>query len=511
MISKVEIVDIDSIHIDKENPRSRDPLRFELVKQSIRVFGHILPTYVDPEGNIIISGSQRTAAGRELGFPNTAVTFLPVQKDTASTPALTRLGMNILANTITNDTTHIGATIIDHLEAAEAERLVGLLADMPTCPEEDWPVLSVVSESVAELLEANPEIDYLVTPGVRAASTSERSYKWTIPIVVTDGLKLVNGASRLAAAQLKHRETIECVHIKAGHAELAGKVMNKISMDHDLTAAAETFRSGPWLNHFRARTSLGKTWNGWSHPSLTANAFSLGYEPHRKKWIEEHGTYIADLGAGHIAQSGTLNVNGIKAVPFEPFVVPLGGQIPCIETTRKVCGKFLEEIARGRKFDSVFIADVLNQVPYRKDRFMLCTLGHALCSRSTNFYTKTMSEAHYKVHATTDRSTSTGTDPVLGPEERTLIFGISSGRPIIQKYHTKADLENILSPLWRTCTYRHADRSWYVKCQSPKRVNPSLLRSALEFEFNLPFHNGERLGLHEVACEAFSERLGMDI
>lgn len=52
--------------------------------------------------------------------------------------------------------------------------------------------------------------------------------------------------------------------------------------------------------------------------------------------------------------------------------------------------------------------------------------------------------------------------------------------------------------------------SWYMEVSDPK-IDPAALAAALDFEFELPYPDGSRLGLSDRARKAFEHRLGITL
>jgi hypothetical protein len=48
-------------------------------------------------------------------------------------------------------------------------------------------------------------------------------------------------------------------------------------------------------------------------------------------------------------------------------------------------------------------------------------------------------------------------------------------------------------------------------CAKPLKINKERLKTAIAFEFDLPYPDGTRMGLVEEALEAFSKRLGVKL
>ena len=69
----------------------------------------------------------------------------------------------------------------------------------------------------------------------------------------------------------------------------------------------------------------------------------------------------------------------------------------------------------------------------------------------------------------------------------------------------------MFSKLWNGRKYWPGGNVFYFRLNAPKRVNPKVLRAALEFEFDLPYADGTRMGLVDMALQAFSKRLGVKL
>lgn len=80
--------------------------------------------------------------------------------------------------------------------------------------------------------------------------------------------------------------------------------------------------------------------------------------------------------------------------------------------------------------------------------------------------------------------------------------------PKVQKYHTAREFYD----LWITA-FRWVKAELYQSgcvtaiCKDPLPVDAGQLRKSIEFEFDLPYPSGERMGLVDEALAAFSERL----
>jgi len=67
----------------------------------------------------------------------------------------------------------------------------------------------------------------------------------------------------------------------------------------------------------------------------------------------------------------------------------------------------------------------------------------------------------------------------------------------------------IFAPCFRTVKrLEMITKFWYMEAADPI-VDPAALAAALDFEFELPYPDGSRMGLSQRAREAFEHRLGI--
>jgi hypothetical protein len=85
-------------------------------------------------------------------------------------------------------------------------------------------------------------------------------------------------------------------------------------------------------------------------------------------------------------------------------------------------------------------------------------------------------------------------------------LGDSLATPKAQKFHTQDEARQMFDKFWTKVDFWPGGNIFYFRLSSPKRVSPTVLRQALEFEFDLPFHDGSRLGLADAAVESFKGR-----
>lgn len=509
----IEVVDLADISLDHLNARKRDDGRLLALMASLSRFGHVLPVVVSDDG-LIVSGHQRSEAARRLG-----ATKVPVLR-TKSMPELERASRLLLLNLATNDSQgrlnfrQLG----DDLDPSDLAERLRMLPEIDVDDPDHWPCMSTEEVPLTAIVEDNQE----VIPGERgfegAWTLSRGRYGLRLPIVVDKAGKVVSGRLRLSAAMWGRYETWPVVRVEQIDTDLLSACLNDLSMSYDLEGYQDTLRSSVWLNHLWNRRHLGQGFIHWTAPGLPSNKFDVLDPEVAARFRAIHGNYLADIGAGHMNETALLNKAGFRCVAFEPYLLDKSST-PNLETTRRMVGVFLAEIARGDAFDSVFLSSVLNQVPFETDRFRVLTLVHALCGPSTVAYISTMhrGEPSWKAYQA-ERQRAIRRDGyrqvdllVEGMEEGTYVSSMAAGRAMVQKFHTAEELRHLTSQLWRDVQIDQATKHLHVRAARPKPINPTLVRKMIEHEFNLPWPGGERLGMVAEATAAFEQRLGISL
>lgn len=501
-----EVVRVDDLHPDPVNPRERIESRAVALRLSLLKFGHLMPIVADTEGTIC-SGHQRLQSLIELGADVAPVLRVPVPRDLIHRGA--RLMLFNLASADIGDRVRHDPSADQAAFDSVVERLEGRPTIDLNDPEQ-WPCMRATEQPVARLAAANDDLALGADSKVDGTITLARSpYNVRLPILATAEGALVAGRQRLAAAVMSGAEDWPVVVTEAD--PLIADAMNVIAMGYAATPLEDVARASVWLNPMWRRKVLGRGMIFYVDPKVHTAEFDLAARA--DEWKAKHGTYVADLGAGHMGESALLNSVGVRSVAFEPFLVPPGEGMPNQEQTRKMMRLFLAEIARGRPFDSVFLSAVLNQVPFEMDRFRVVTLAHALCSPSTTAYVSTLG-----THASAWRTFESGrmssrtlqTDlRVGGFEPHTQVTSLGQGRVMIQKWHSEEELRHLLGQLWSTLVVHKPSDSFFVEASNPRPIRASLVRRMIEHEFDLPWPDGSRMGMVDEAKAAFSQRLGM--
>lgn len=79
-------------------------------------------------------------------------------------------------------------------------------------------------------------------------------------------------------------------------------------------------------------------------------------------------------------------------------------------------------------------------------------------------------------------------------------------KPKVQKYHTEKEFHQLWTPLFRSVRVKEMSNNITAACAHARTVDPGRLREAIEFEFDLPYPDGTRMGLVEAAKAAFLQR-----
>lgn len=95
--------------------------------------------------------------------------------------------------------------------------------------------------------------------------------------------------------------------------------------------------------------------------------------------------------------------------------------------------------------------------------------------------------------------------------EPNTVLGDISNHPKVQKGHTEEEMREIFAPCFGTVKRLDMiSKFWYMEITDPK-IDPAALAAALDFEFELPYPDGSRMGLSKRAREAFEHRLGITL
>jgi hypothetical protein len=500
------LVPIDRVRPSAYNPRMADPARLDLIALSIRKLGWLLPVYADAGGEIL-SGHQRHLVADRMGL-----THVPVET-VAAMPLHERKAVNIMFNRGTNDMSMSDTpeTLTEALQQSSIYALAEALPDLsPDDPASFYPCLTTQRVPIKPVLKANlGRWDQYATNMARALYSKGIN----MPIILRRDNTVVNGIGRLENSAQKGKPAINVITLDDAQADFAAVMLNLLSMDFDIHRRYEDLlRHNSFRRLRRSRRYLGRGFVSEMTGSKSANTFDITDPVDLARWKAFYGTCVVDFGAGHLHETDLLRAQGIEVHPFEPYRVDGQEDIDKLGSIA-LAREFLETVASGRLFDSVFIASVLNSVPFQRDREHIATICAALCGPHTGLYAVASS-----VKATGWRNAN-GNHLLNATDGKTIAFaldyepGIRLGdfkeKPKVQKYHTPAEFYDLFSPHFESVQVRYQGNNVVAVCRTPKPVDADRLHAALAFEFDLPYPDGSRMGLVEEAIAAFSCRVGV--
>lgn len=504
--TKCELVPVARLAPSAYNPRLTDPARLALIELSIRKLGWLLPIYATPEGEIL-SGHQRHLVAQRMGLKLVPVTY------TENMPLPERKAINIVFNRGTNDLQpwETPKNLTEALEQSNVHALAKAITDKRPGQYEFYRCLQAVPLPVKDLARINAG-----HWKQHAANVSRALQRRGIdmPIIVTPDQRVVNGIGRLQNAAKLKKMTVEAVQIPANEATLAGAMLNLLSMDFDLHRRyKDLLRFNSFRRARRTRAYLGRGMVFAVVGSKPANTLDIMRPAHRARWTRVYGEQVLDFGAGHLHETELLRKAGIHCTPFEPYRLGEGAEIDkrqSIELTKA----FLVAVPKTQ-WSSIFISSVLNSVPFEEDRAHIVRICAALCGPGCKVYAAASSTQQ------TDWKSAMGAQYLNSKDSGTLSFALDyedgiklgefSSKPKVQKYHTAAEFKALFKAAFERVQVQEVSNNVEDMAADPKPLDRRALRKALEFEFDLPYPDGSRMGLALEARRAFAERLGVTL
>ena len=498
-----KLVSIDDVRPSTYNPRKADPARLKIIELSLRKLGWLLPIYADQDGEIL-SGHQRHLVATRMGekeIPVCTVKRMSLNE---------RKAINVAFNRGTNDMHHSDTP--DNLQAAlERVDVFELAKNMPD-KEGRYPCMDAEQVSVAELVKHNKGrwISYARN---LAIMLEKRGIE--MPVVATRDYKIVNGIGRLENAAAKKRKTVPVVWITDEEAALSDAMLNLLSMDFDLhTRYADLLRHNSFRRARQVRKDLGWGFIFTQKRGRNTKSFDIEEPDHLAAWKKTHGSVVLDFGAGHLTETEMLRAAGVYVTPFEPYRLGEDGIInkkESIELTRA----FLDDVARGVQYSSVFISSVLNSVPFQEDREHIATICGALCDDKSRLYAVALARSSHNwrnisgEHQLSERRIK---ECVFRLEyEPGIALGDFQSKPKVQKYHTPKEFYDLFKPHFENVQVKTKGENVTAICAKPFCIKASSLKKSIEFEFNLPYPDGSRMNLIDEAKDAFSKRLDIKL
>lgn len=504
----MKLVNVTDIAPSTYNPRVADPARLDLIELSLRKLGFLLPLYATPDGEII-SGHQRHHVAYRMGAKQVPL-FITRPMDLAE-----RKGVNIVFNRATNDLgqSDTVAKINDHLKAADVIQLAEDMPDKVVDTPEFYPCLSVKQHPIAPFLKANQ--GRWKNYALNLAKTLKRR-GLAMPIVATRDYRVVNGIGRLQHYAELGESEVPVVFVSDAEGELAEAMLNYLSMDFDIHRRYEDLlRHNSFRRLRQVRGSLGRGFIFAVAGDATAKSFDVTQPENRDRWIGKFGRCVLDFGAGHLHETRILRKLGITVTPFEPYRVGESNEIDK-EDSIALTQEFLHAIGTDKlQYTSIFISSVLNSVPFKADREHIVCICAALAHEQTRLYAVASASNHINIkqlngyHSLNERQSS-GVLFQLDYEDGITLGDIATS-PKVQKYHSQKEFYDLFKEFFEMVHVDECNQNVQAICAKPRKVSAKRLKAALEFEFDLPYPDGTRMGLVDQAKQAFSNRLGIKL
>lgn len=510
----IKLVPIDAVKASEYNPRRNDEKRLALAELSLRKLGFLLPIYADEHGEIL-SGHQRQLVARRMGFPEIPVEYVS-EKELGE-----RKAVNVLFNRATNDLQKQDtcAIVKKRLYEMDIQAMTEALPDIEPGSPESYPcVYALRRMDTVKLAKANHRNFDAHTK--QLAKSLERKIRAFMPIVIGEEGNVINGIGRLQTAAEASRKVVPCVQIKKEQEAFASAMLNLLSMDFDMESNyADDLRFNSFMRERNTRetdaagnAALGDGFFKGVFPKNNGRDFCILDGAALETWKRHYGSSVVDFGAGKLSNTRTLRKAGINVSAFEPYFVTMGDKIHK-EKSLEIASRFLDEVEAGTPYSSVFISSVFNSVPFMTDRKQIeDMIAAALCYRDGMVVCWCQSDkAPQFVNTKKKFLTAEKTLTFDLDYEPNTILGDLGEHPKVQKGHTEAEMREIFTPCFGKITRLELiSKFWYLEAENPK-VDPAALAAALDFEFELPYPDGTKMGLSARAREAFEHRLGIKL
>lgn len=489
---------IGKVSPDTKNPRKPDPARIGLLHLSLAKLGFIMPVYALKDG-MLLSGHQRRTVSMERGIKKIPVVTIDVAKKDIQ-------GINILFNRATNDFNAFD-TGGNSQERLSLEGVIEAAEDLPDFEGEEWLCLSCAEKPITKYGK-NDAARYDKKAAVLAASVRLMGIR--IPVVVSKSGHVVNGIHRLFDAKEAGEKTWPIIEIPDDVATVALNFLNYLSMDfHVDDDFAKMMRYSAYRRPQNNRGNVPKAYRYWANGGRTLldrDSYSTDYW---RKFRDLHGQDLMDFGAGLCKVKPFLEARGMRCSEFEPYRIDPEGEVgtPDPSYSRMKAAEFLDEIADGRRFTSIFLASVMNSVPFPQDRMAVLAIVHALSNKDTCIYgtCRDISDFNYEYGGIRNANY------FVFDSEPGVRIGDVMRNPKVQKFMTQEEARNMFSRLWNKIELSPGGNVFYYKLSAPKGMNPRVLAQAIDLEFELPYSDGSVMGLSAYAKSAFSKRLGVKI
>jgi hypothetical protein len=499
----IRLVPVGDLRPSAYNPRQADEERLALVELSLRKLGFLLPLVADEAGEIISGHQRHLVAVESLGLAEVPVLRVKIEDEDK------RKALNIVFNRATNDM-RVGDHSPDMTRALMERRVVDLAAALPDA-EDLARCLKTEAVPVSKLAKwARSSYD----PHMRnMARALERRAGVTLPVVATKGGRVVNGAGRVQYASETERASLPVVWISEAEADFAHAMLNLLSMDFTIKERyADLLRHNSFRRAFLRREHLGTGFTFLVNKKGGAE-FNIADPKAAAVWRRTYGNSVVDFGAGHMHETRLLRAAGIHVAAFEPYRTEKNEILK--DESVALGREFLADVASGRPYSSIFVSSVLNSIPFEEDRDHVMVLCAALMGEGSRFFCNPLSVndscwtavmGEKKMNFRRQKTASFKLDYEPG-----VLLGDFMDKPKVQKYYTGEEAYRMLKRAFGKVSVKPEGHFLAAMAADPLPLDVGKLRRAIEFEFDLPYPDGSRMGLVSEALAAFSARIGRTI
>ena len=508
-----KLVPIDAVRASEYNPRKNDEKRLALTEMSLRKLGFLLPIYADIDGEIL-SGHQRHLVATRMGFKQIPVQYVN------QTDLNERKTLNVLFNRATNDLQKQDTCdkIKARLYSMDIQAMADALPDIEPGSPQSFPCINSIKRiDTVQLAKKNHR--NFDSHMKSLAKGLEHKTKSTMPIVIGEDMNVINGIGRLQVAVEAKRKFVQCVSVAKEQEQFAQAMLNLLSMDFSMESSyADVLRYNSFMRERNTRETdlegncaFGDGFFKGLFPNNNGRDFFKLEGDVLKAWTQKYGNKIVDFGAGKLNNTRTLRNAGVFVSAMEPYFVTTGDVIHK-EKSLEIAERFLEEVASGVEYTSVFISSVFNSVPFMEDRKKIAWIAAALASPKGQVVCWCQSNEAHQFVATKKKSVINEARLTFDLDyEPNTILGDITKHPKVQKGHLEEEMLAIFKPCFRNIKrLEMISKFWYLEADGAI-VDPEKLAEALDFEFELPYPDGTTMGLSQKARAAFEKRLGIKL
>lgn len=441
----IEYVNIDEIVPAEYNPRIINDKEFELLKNSIKDLGIIVPIIINETNNIIIAGHQRARTLKALNFKEVPIIKV---KDIS-------LGDEMKLNQLHNG-----------IDKEPSKR----------------PIVERIEDSGFIIVKHN---DFTVFDSV--------------PVYVREICNLIIKYGNILSCVICNGEVIMGGnYVKA--CKLLGYNVNAYILNAELKEKALKYLYSSYgkYNYHKIEKNTYIQGLAQLHRNPTRNdgkkAFkSQLYENYVIPYLKQNESHsVLDFGSGKGAYvnllSNEFDIMGLEFFNNNGFSID-------VEKGNKMIDELLNKLTVINGYDTIVCDSVLNSVDsHEAEEHILSCLNLFLKMNGKLFISGRSLDSMNK-DTLRKRDTTTTKRFIEFTDDRGLTSNYRKGQWYFQKFHSKDEIRNNLSKAgFEIESEKWANRGFYIVAKKSESLTKEKYINAINFEFNLPLPNGEKYG-----------------